>query len=281
MANFGRLLKDRVLGIFGGKNTAYTNTIGIGGSSQPVDNSATWNYGFPSKTMLPVDTTNPTQGGIPPNGKDMNGVLNSISAECYNSMNGILPNEWIAPSVWKSVDPSWSGYPSGAIVLYPTGNVSTKKKLYQSQSDNNNDTPSMSSKWVELFPAPQLIVYPAAQEINGNIRCWVRISPDGFIQQGGCWTGGSIPHNTSISIPLIRAYKSIQMGVSVVSVSTLTRSDDNDPANEIGAVCTSVNSTGYPIAFQPLPLDSFWVRGFRMSGANLDTISVIWTSWGI
>ena len=152
MANFGRLLKDRVLGIFGGKNTAYTNTIGIGGSSQPVDNSATWNYGFPSKTMLPVDTTNPTQGGIPPNGRDMNGVLNSISAECYNSMNGILPNEWIAPSVWRSVDPSWSGYPSGAIVLYPTGNVSTEKKLYQSKVNNNLETPSMSKAWINVHP---------------------------------------------------------------------------------------------------------------------------------
>ena len=152
MANFGRLLKDRVLGIFGSKNTAYTNTIGIGGDSQPVDNSATWNYGFPSKTMLPVDTTNPTQGGIPPNGKDMNGVLNSISAECYNSMNGILPNEWIAPNVWKDVDSSWSGYPSGAIVLYPTGNVSTKKKLYQSTVNNNLDTPSEKDNWMELTP---------------------------------------------------------------------------------------------------------------------------------
>ena len=153
MANFGRLLKDRVLGIFGGKNTAYTNTIGIGGSSQPADNSATWNYGFPSKTMLPVDTTNPTQGGIPPNGKDMNGVLNSISAECYNSMNGILPNEWIAPSVWKSVDPSWSGYPSGAIVLYPAGETDAKKDFYQSTKNNNLDTPSVpSGAWIKVHP---------------------------------------------------------------------------------------------------------------------------------
>ena len=153
MANFGRLLKDRVLGIFGGKNTAYTNTIGIGGSSQPVDNSATWNYGFPSKTMLPVDTTNPTQGGIPPNGKDMNGVLNSISAECYNSMNGILPNEWIAPSVWKSVDSSWSGYPSGAIVLYPAGETNAKKDFYQSTKNNNLETPSISSNaWIKVHP---------------------------------------------------------------------------------------------------------------------------------
>lgn len=281
MANFGRLLKDRVLGIFGSKNTAYTNTIGIGGDSQPVDNSATWNYGFPSKTMLPVDTTNPTQGGIPPNGKDMNGVLNSISAECYNSMNGILPNEWIAPSVWKSVDSSWSGYPSGSIVLYPTGNVSTKKKLYQSTVNNNNDTPNASTKWVELFPAAKLTVYPKEQNINGNTNCWIREYPDGFIQQGGCWTATTLSHKTSIAISLIRAYKSLQMGASVVSVSTVTRTNDNDPANEIGAVCSSVNSTGRPIAFQPLPLDSFWVRGFRMSGANDDPISVIWTSWGV
>lgn len=152
MASFGRALKDRVLGIFGVKNPAYTNTIGIGGTSQPTDNSATWNYGFPSRTMTPVDTSNPTGGGIPPNGKDFNGVLNSISAECYNAMNGILPSEWIAPNVWTSVDSKWKGYPVGAIVIYPTGSTSTPKKLYQSVSANNLDMPSSSGQWIELSP---------------------------------------------------------------------------------------------------------------------------------
>ena len=150
MAGFGRALKDRVLAIFGAKNTAYTNTIDLGGSSQPTDNKATWNYGFPSKTMLPVDTTNPSAGGIPPNGKDMNGVLNSISAECYNAMNGAMANEWISPNVWKSVDSSWSGYSAGAIVLYPAGNTATKKEFYQSVANNNLDTPSQSDKWVKV-----------------------------------------------------------------------------------------------------------------------------------
>lgn len=150
MAGFGRALKDRVLAVFGAKNTAYTNTIDIGGTSQPTDNKATWNYGFPSKTMLPVDTTNPSAGGIPPNGKDMNGVLNSISAECYNAMNGSMANEWIAPNVWKSVDSSWSGYSAGAIVLYPAGNTATKKEFYQSVANNNLDTPSQSDKWIKV-----------------------------------------------------------------------------------------------------------------------------------
>lgn len=284
MANFGRLLKDRVLGIFGSKNTAYTNTIGIGGSSQPVDNSATWNYGFPSKTMLPVDTTNPTQGGIPPNGKDMNGVLNSISAECYNSMNGILPNEWVAPSVWKSVDSSWNGYPSGAIVLYPTGNVSTKKKLYQSTANNNNDTPSMSSKWVELFPASKLTVYPKEQNINGNTNCWIRESPDGFIMQGGtCVT----PINYSIygfEVGLIKSYSSIQMGASATSVSSASIDYDNDPALEIAWYPASVYKiTGEHNvkAYIPMPLSSVFFRIFRVDGRGDDPASIIWTSWGI
>ena len=150
MAGFGRALKDRVLAVFGAKNTAYTNTIDIGGTSQPTDNKATWNYGFPSKTMLPVDTTNPSAGGIPPNGKDMNGVLNSISAECYNAMNGAMANEWIAPNVWKSVDSSWGGYSAGVIVLYPAGNTATKKEFYQSVANNNLDTPSQSDKWIKV-----------------------------------------------------------------------------------------------------------------------------------
>lgn len=288
MANFGRLLKDRVLGIFGGKNTAYTNTIGIGGSSQPSDNSATWNYGFPSKTMLPVDTTNPTQGGIPPNGKDMNGVLNSISAECYNLMNGILPNEWIAPNVWKSVDSSWSGYPSGAIVLYPTGNISTKKKIYQSQSDNNNDTPSMSSKWVELFPASKLTVYPKDENINGNTNCWIRESPDGFIMQGGTCVNPKTETSYGIEVGLIKSYSSIQMGASATSVSRITRYNDNDPAVELGWYPASVydareeyNAFYGTKAYNPMSLSSVYFRFWRVVGGGYDPVTVIWTSWGI
>ena len=161
-ASFGRALAKRVLGAFGVKNTAYTNTIEIGGTSSPTDNKATWSYGFPSKTMMPVDTTNPSEGGIPPNGKDMNGVLNSISAECENSMNGILPNEWIAPNVWTSVDSTWKGYPQGAVVLYPTGATATKKKLYQSTVNNNLDTPSASSKWIALEPESRFPNYSRA-----------------------------------------------------------------------------------------------------------------------
>lgn len=286
MAGFGRALKDRVLGIFGSKNTAYTNTIGLGGGSQPTDNKATWNYGFPSKTMLPVDTSNPSAGGIPPNGKDMNGVLNSISAECYNSMNGILPNEWIAPNVWKSVDSSWSGYPSGAIVLYPTGSVSesTKKKLYQSTSDNNNDTPSISTRWVELFTASKLTIYPKNKNINGNINCWIRESPDGFIMQGGtCIT----PINSStygVEVALIKSYSSIQMGASATSVSGVTRDRDNDPALEIGWYPASVYKiTGeYAVkAYIPMPLSSVFFREFRVLGGGDDPTSIIWTSWGV
>ena len=171
-ASFGRALAKRVLGAFGVKNTAYTNTIEIGGTSSPTDNKATWSYGFPSKTMMPVDTTNPSEGGIPPNGKDMNGVLNSISAECENSMNGILPNEWIAPNVWTSVDSTWKGYPQGAVVLYPTGATATKKKLYQSTVNNNLDTPSASSKWIALEPESRFQIWTSGN-FNGNAyRSW-------------------------------------------------------------------------------------------------------------
>lgn len=165
--SFGRAIKDRVLAAFGFKNAAYTNTIDLGGNEQPIDNKATWNYGFPSKTMLPVDTTNPSAGGIPPNGKDMNGVLNSISAECVNAMTGVLPNEWIPANTWKSVDSSWTGYPIGAIVVYPTGAISTEKKLYQSVASNNNDTPSTSDKWVEVMPRKSFLPdWGAVQTVN-------------------------------------------------------------------------------------------------------------------
>lgn len=286
MASFGRALKDRVLGIFGAKNSAYTNTIGIGGTSQPTDNSATWNYGFPSRTMTPVDTSNPTGGGIPPNGKDFNGVLNSISAECYNAMNGILPSEWISPNVWTSVDSKWGGYPVGAIVIYPTGSTSTPKKLYQSVSANNLDTPSLSNKWVELFKAPTLTIYPADQNINGNTNCWIREYPDGFIMQGGTQVDDIKYTSGYAKVNLIKSYQRIQMGATATSVSSVTRDGDNDPAAEIGYYSMSLYnpdkmSGGHAEAFVPMNLSISSFRTFRRSGGNSDPVTVIWTSWGI
>ena len=284
MASFGRALKDRVLGIFGAKNSAYTNTIGIGGTSQPTDNSATWNYGFPSRTMTPVDTSNPTGGGIPPNGKDFNGVLNSISAECYNAMNGILPSEWISPNIWTSVDSKWGGYPVGAIVIYPTGSTSTPKKLYQSVSANNLDTPSLSNKWVELFKAPTLTIYPADQNINGNTNCWIREYPDGFIMQGGTWVGNIALGNAKVN--LIKPYQHIQMGATATSVSAVTRNGDNDPAAEVGYYSMSLYnpdtiSNTHSEAFVPMHLDVSSFRTLRRSGGDSDPVTVIWTSWGV
>ena len=286
MANFGRALKDRVLGIFGVKNSAYTNTIGIGGTSQPTDNSATWNYGFPSRTMTPVDTSNPTGGGIPPNGKDFNGVLNSISAECYNAMNGILPSEWISPNIWTSVDSTWDGYPVGAIVIYPAGSTSTPKKLYQSVSANNLDTPSLSNKWVELFKAPTLTIYPADQNINGNINCWIREYPDGFIMQGGTQVDDIKYTSGYAKVNLIKSYQRIQMGATATSVSSVTRDGDNDPAEEIGYYSMSLYnidkmSSWHAEAFVPMDLSISSFRTFRRSGGNNDPVTVIWTSWGV
>lgn len=285
MASFGRALKDRVLGIFGVKNSAYTNTIGIGGASQPTDNSATWNYGFPSRTMNPVDTTNPTSGGIPPNGKDFNGILNSISAECYNAMNGILPSEWIAPNVWTSVDSTWNGYPIGAVVIYPTGSTSVPKKLYQSVSASNLDTPSLSDKWVELFKPPSLTIYPADRNINGNINCWIREYPDGFIMQGGTWVDNTMPFWSNVK--LIKSYKRIQMGATATSVSAITRNVDNNPAGEIGYYSLSsydINNWSNNVhseAYVPMKLDTSSFAFFRRAGSGYDPATVIWTSWGV
>lgn len=239
-------------------------------------NRASQTEGFPSLTALPINN-----GGIPPARPDMNSMGYDSQSWAYYVQNGGV-------AVFDSnVSTAIEGYPIGARLWVSNTSVGTiivralQKTTVNPSSVVSNILAGTDTSWALDFSAPQLIVYPAAQEINGNIRCWVRISPDGFIQQGGCWTAGSIPHNTSISIPLVRAYKSLQMGVSVVSVSNLTRTGDNDPANEIGAVCSSISSAGYPIAFQPLPLYSFWVRGFRMSGANNDPTSVIWTSWGV
>lgn len=91
----------KAFGVNGDKNTIPTDSTSI------TDNSgiATFDKGFPPITMQPLSA-----GGIPPSGKDMNGVIYSVT----------LQQQWQNAGMTYSFDANFatsvSGYPRGAVV---------------------------------------------------------------------------------------------------------------------------------------------------------------------
>lgn len=95
--------------------------------------AATLTDGFPPETMVPV-----IAGGIPPDGKDMNGVLFELSDM----------GRWANAGAEYTFDPGFSaaigGYPSGAKLLSSDG-----KGVFISEIDDNTANPEVvSTKWV-------------------------------------------------------------------------------------------------------------------------------------
>lgn len=88
--------------------------------------AASMAIGFP-----PLAFTNVGAGGSPMDGRDMNGILNFVSAwSQWAGLGGAAP--------WSStISTAAGGYPYGAVVLSGT----TTGRLYQSQVENNTTNP--------------------------------------------------------------------------------------------------------------------------------------------
>ncbi|MBS3894718.1 pyocin knob domain-containing protein, partial [Serratia marcescens] len=89
--------------------------------------------GFPDETMVPI-----IAGGIPPDGKDMNGVLHELSAM----------GRWANAGAEYTFDPDFSsaigGYPAGARLLSSDG----KSVFISAVDDNTADPETASNQWV-------------------------------------------------------------------------------------------------------------------------------------
>ncbi|MCK7175953.1 hypothetical protein L8P05_18695 [Enterobacter cloacae] len=126
----GRILK--AFGVNGMKNTIPVD------SSTTTDNNgvATFDKGFPPITMTPLSA-----GGIPPSGKDVNGVLYALS----------LKNQWADAGMGYTFNSSFAsqvgGYPKGSTILSSSG-----MSKWLSLSDGNYNNPESSSpdasQWV-------------------------------------------------------------------------------------------------------------------------------------
>lgn len=127
-----RILK--AFGLNGLKNTIPTD------SSTSTDNNgvATFDKGFPPITMQPLSA-----GGIPPSGKDMNGILYALS----------LKEQWADAGMSYPFNSDFataiSGYPKGAVLLN-----SQQSGKWLNLTDGNSTSPESltgaSTGWVPL-----------------------------------------------------------------------------------------------------------------------------------
>ena len=61
------------------------NSIPVSAEPDALANTASYKKGFPQATMTPVEL-----GGMPPSGKDMNGILHELSAHMARHQDGLF-----------------------------------------------------------------------------------------------------------------------------------------------------------------------------------------------
>lgn len=113
---------DVITGPFAGSASAIKNTI----PNQPTGTyAASMADGFPAVTMTPTSL-----GGTPPDGGDLNGILNLVTQFYFQFQNGFQA------TFNQDVSDAIGGYPTGAVLWYfPVG--ATKMQPVMSLIPNN------------------------------------------------------------------------------------------------------------------------------------------------
>ncbi len=117
---------------------------------------ADWKNGFPEITMEAK-----IAGGIPPDGRDFNGVLYAVSAHAFYTQAG-------QPFVYSSdVSTAISGYGLGAVI----GSVDAKTLWYNILADNTADPDVAGTGWVSAFTYGSITI----SGLTGGTRTLTRL----------------------------------------------------------------------------------------------------------
>lgn len=145
--------------------------------------AATLNDGFPRATMLP-----PSSGGVPPSGKDFNGILNLLAQTVRWVQAG---GSFIYDSDFAK-DPNVGGYPKNAVLLRADG-----QGFWMSTADNNTTDPDATDgsarNWISTNPDWSATSGPGAilNKPNGFLPVGTAVPyfgvgvPDGFLLANG------------------------------------------------------------------------------------------------
>lgn len=112
----------------GAKNTIPTAATGTG--------KASFTDGFPAVTMMPI-----TAGGIPPEGKDFNGILYDITSHT------VFLNAGGQYRFDAALSTAIGGYPIGMVLQNNAGTASYVSAASNNTADFNSDPSSIGSLW--------------------------------------------------------------------------------------------------------------------------------------
>lgn len=145
----------------------YIQTIPVPSQIPTTPGRASYDDGFPPLTM-----TNPTAGGVPPFGSDMNGVLYALSAWVA----------WMAGGMRATFNPDvasvMGGYPIGA-VLQSVSNPAVS--FYNVLANNTNDPDSVTTGWVAFSPTAQPTLRQVAAPAAGTYNNFALSTGVGFL----------------------------------------------------------------------------------------------------
>ena len=130
------------------------NSIPTTRSSSLAQESATYVEGFPSITMTPISV-----GGKPPSGKDMNGILNEISAHTVYLNRG---ERYRFDAAFCT---AIGGYPRGAILMNDGGTAEYISLIDRNTANFNNAAVNISGKWA--IYAGEGTIKPATATVAG------------------------------------------------------------------------------------------------------------------
>jgi len=139
---------------------------------------ADWKSGFPLITMEPK-----ISGGIPPDGRDFNGVLYAISAHAFYTQAG-------QPFTYSiDISTAASGYGAGAVL----GSTDAKTLWYNLSSGNTADPDANGANWVSAFTYGEM----AISELTGGTRTLTRLEA----RFGTLVLSGSLVANQAVVLP--------------------------------------------------------------------------------
>ena len=113
------------------------------GPSDPKQN-ASWEKGFPISTMTAISA-----GGIPPEGPDMNGVLNAISEHTV-FIGGGSQYKWSDEYVAAK-----GGYAKGSVIQSDDGDFSYVSAVDGNSVNFNDDPSSIGVQWIH-YSGPEI-----------------------------------------------------------------------------------------------------------------------------
>lgn len=188
--------------------------------------------GFPPETFTPVGS-----GGVPPNGKDFNGLLNQATAWC----------RWQAAGGAAMFDSTFAtaigGYPKYAVLA-----STTPGRFWQSTTENNTTDPDGGSPsgWVAIATAP-----------SGNDN--ILYHPDGKLEQWGVASATSTSEITvavSLLTPFANASYNIQL-TPIINSASATRD------TWVQIISSSKTTSGFSAQYQTLGTFAPGIDGFE------------------